>query len=385
MNNSAVPASFIAPIDVDGIGVIVLGGGSGAHRVVPSLVDGGANVTIVAGDVRATLEELPGSPDVHQGPWSPELLNGIGLLVVTGDEPGVEGAAEGVFPAAIEAAVRAERIPVARADTDVHVGERAVVAGGKQADAELLRGTVALVGGGPGDDGMLTVRGRELLMSADVIVADRLAPQRVLSEVPASTEIIDAAKIPYGRQMAQEAINASLIEHAKAGKFVVRFKGGDNFLFGRGYEEALALAEHDIPTFVVPGVTSAFAAPALGGVSVTHRGVTHEVTVISGHLPPGHEKSLVNWSAVAAMRGTVVLLMAVKNGPAISEALLEGGRPGETPVSIIESASLTTERRVDATLASMRQVMSDEKIAAPAIIVIGEVAGLPQVLAPTRF
>lgn len=348
---------------------------------MPALVDGGAQVTILAAEVRATLEELPGGLQIERGPWDPALLRGVALVVVTGDAPGIDGVDAASFPKKIATAVRQAGIPVARADES----EEHPSAGDSLAPEENLGGMVALVGGGPGDDGMLTLRGRELLMRADVIVADRLAPQRVLSGVPASTEIIDAAKIPYGRQMAQEAINRALIENAKAGKFVVRFKGGDNFLFGRGYEEALALAEHGIPTFVVPGVTSAFAGPALGGVTVTHRGVTHEVTVISGHLPPGHEKSLVNWSAVAAMRGTVVLLMAVKNGPAIADALLDGGRPATTPVSIIESASLSTERRVDATLETLRDVMAEEKVAPPAIIVIGDVAGLPQVLAPDRF
>lgn len=350
--------------------------------MVPSLVDAAASVTIVAAEVRATLEELPGGVRVHRGAWSEAVLDGAGLLVVTGDEPAIEGAGAGAFPEAIETAARSARLPVARADMQQGT---AATGGGSSEATEELKGTVALVGGGPGDDGMLTLRGRELLMQADVIVADRLAPQRVLAEVPAGTEIIDAAKIPYGRQMAQQAINEAMIKYANAGKFVVRFKGGDNFLFGRGYEEALALAEHGIPTFVVPGVTSAFAAPALGGVTVTHRGVTHEVTVISGHVPPGHEKSLVNWTAVAAMRGTVVLLMAVKNGPAIADALIEGGRPADTPVSIIESASLSQERRVDATLESLREVMAAENVAPPAIIVIGEVAGLPQVLAPARF
>ena len=380
--SSSATATFSAPIDVSGVGVVVLGGGRGAHRVVPSLVDAGASVTIVAAEIRATLEELPGGVRVHRGAWSESLLEGAGLLVVTGDEPAIEGARDGVFPEAIEASVRLARVPVVRADAaqGAETGQGSAVA-----PSEELKGTVALVGGGPGDDGMLTLRGRQLLMQADVIVADRLAPQRVLAEVPAGTEIIDAAKIPYGRQMAQQAINNTMIEHAQAGKFVVRFKGGDNFLFGRGYEEALALAEHGIPTFVVPGVTSAFAGPALGGVTVTHRGVTHEVTVISGHVPPGHEKSLVNWQAVAAMRGTIVLLMAVKNGPAIAETLIEGGRPADTPVSIIESASLSTERRIDATLESLREVMAAQDVVPPAIIVIGEVAGLPQVLASGRF
>ena len=138
-------------------------------------------------------------------------------------------------------------------------------------------GGVALVGGGPGDPELITVRGRRLLAHADVVVADRLAPPELLAELPPHVEVIDAAKIPYGRAMAQEAINDVLIDRAKAGKFVVRLKGGDPFVFARGYEEVIACADAGIPVTVVPGVTSAIAVPALAGVPVTHRGVNPRV------------------------------------------------------------------------------------------------------------
>ena len=187
-----------------------------------------------------------------------------------------------------------------------------------------MHGGVALVGGGPGDPELITVRGRRLLAHADVVVADRLAPPELLAELPPHVEVIDAAKIPYGRAMAQDAINAVLIDRAKAGKFVVRLKGGDPFVFARGYEEVLACADAGIPVTVVPGVTSAIAVPALAGVPVTHRAVTHEFVVVSGHVAPDHPESLVNWNALAAMSGTIVLLMAVERIELFAKVLLDG-------------------------------------------------------------
>src|SRR5699024_6735425 len=241
-------------------------------------------------------------------------------------------------------------------------------------------GTVALVGGGPGDDDLLTVRGRRLLGLADVVVADRLAPQRVLAELRPEVEIVDAAKIPYGRAMAQEAINETLVERARQGKFVVRLKGGDSFLYGRGYEEALACAEAGVPCSVVPGVTSALAVPALAGIPATHRGMTHEVTVVSGHLPPGHEESLIDWDALARMRGTIVVLMGVRNTPAIAGALLAGGRAAATPAAVIMDGSLDGQTTRRCTLGTLAATVEADDVRPPAIVVVGDVAGLPQAL-----
>ena len=158
---------------------------------------------------------------------------------------------------------------------------------------------VALVGGGPGDPDLITVRGRRLLAEADVVIADRLGPRDLLAELPPHVEVIDAAKIPYGRYMAQEAINNALIEHAKQGKAVVRLKGGDPYVFGRGMEEAQALAEAGIPCTVVPGISSSISVPGAAGIPVTHRGVAHEFTVVSGHVAPDDARSLVDWPALA--------------------------------------------------------------------------------------
>jgi uroporphyrin-III C-methyltransferase/precorrin-2 dehydrogenase/sirohydrochlorin ferrochelatase len=235
---------------------------------------------------------------------------------------------------------------------------------------------VAIVGGGPGDPELLTMRGARLLALADVVVVDRLAPGELLEGVRPDAEIVDASKIPYGRSMAQAAINEVMVDRVRAGKFVVRLKGGDPFVFGRGYEEVLALAEAEVPTLVVPGVTSAFAGPALAGIPVTHRGVVHEVVVLSGHVPPGHPDSLVDWPALGRLRGTVVVLMGLANGGAIAAELVRGGRPGDTPVALVADASLPQQRRVDTTLAGLAEAITDSGIGPPALIVIGAVTRL---------
>jgi uroporphyrin-III C-methyltransferase/precorrin-2 dehydrogenase/sirohydrochlorin ferrochelatase len=241
--------------------------------------------------------------------------------------------------------------------------------------SDVVPGGVALVGGGPGDPELITVRGRRLLAHADVVVADRLAPPELLAELAPHVEIIDAAKIPYGRAMAQEAINSVLIDRARAGQFVVRLKGGDPFVFARGYEEVLACAEAGIPVTVVPGVTSAIAVPAMAGVPVTHRAVNHEFVVVSGHLAPDNPESLVNWDALAKLSGTLVLLMAVERIGLFADALLAGGRDAQTPVLVVQHGTTSAERIVRATLADVPERLREEGIRPPAIIVIGPVAG----------
>ena len=207
-----------------------------------------------------------------------------------------------------------------------------------------------------------------------MVVADRLAPPELLAELSPHVEVIDAAKIPYGRAMAQEAINGLLIEHARAGKFVVRLKGGDPFVFARGYEEVLACVDAGIPVTVVPGVTSAIAVPALAGVPVTHRAVNHEFVVVSGHVAPDHPESLVNWNALAALSGTIVLLMAVERIELFTEVLLKGGRPADTPVLVVENGTTAAQRTLRATLADVPERVRSEVIRPPAIVVIGAVA-----------
>ncbi len=188
--------------------------------------------------------------------------------------------------------------------------------------------------------------------------------------------MIDAAKIPYGRAMAQEAINAVLVEHAKAGRSVVRLKGGDPFVFGRGMEEAEQLAAEGVQVTVVPGISSAISVPGAVGIPVTHRGVAHEFTVVSGHVAPDDPRSLVDWTALARLRGTLVLLMAVENLGAIAAALRAHGRPDDTPVAIVQEGTMATERRVDATLATAADRAAAQDIRPPAVIVIGDVVAV---------
>lgn len=237
-------------------------------------------------------------------------------------------------------------------------------------------GLVTLMGGGPGDSELISVRGLKALMSADVVVADHLAPQQVLHELDPHVEFIDVSKHPRGRATAQASINNLLIDRAGRGLHVVRLKGGDNYVFGRGFEELLACQTAGVPVRVIPGLTSAISVPALAGVPVTHRGVVHDFTVVSGHVPPGHHSSLTNWHAVAQLRGTVVLMMAVANAGAIAEVLIAGGRAAETAVSIVCDGSLPAQRAITTTLRNLGEDILRNQVHPPAVIVIGEVVAV---------
>jgi uroporphyrin-III C-methyltransferase/precorrin-2 dehydrogenase/sirohydrochlorin ferrochelatase len=235
---------------------------------------------------------------------------------------------------------------------------------------------VVLVGGGPGDPELVTVAARRALSEADVVVTDRLAPRELLDELSPDVEVVDVSKLPRGRAAEQEEINRVLVDRALAGKKVVRFKGGDSFVYGRGYEEALACEEAGVPWRVIPGLSSAISVPGSVGIPLTHRGVAHDFTVISGHLAPGHPESLVEWDAVARLRGTVVLLMAVRNLPAIAERLQQGGRPGSTPVAVISEGTMPGERVLFGTLGSIGADMDRESVRPPAIVVVGDVVAV---------
>jgi uroporphyrin-III C-methyltransferase/precorrin-2 dehydrogenase/sirohydrochlorin ferrochelatase len=239
---------------------------------------------------------------------------------------------------------------------------------------------VTLVGGGPGDPELLTTAARRALHEADVVVADRLAPREVLDELPAHVEIVDAAKLPRGRAAAQEEINDVIVSRALAGQRVVRFKGGDPFVFGRGFEEVLACAAAGVSWDVVPGLTSAISVPARAGIPVTHRAVAHEFAVVSGHVPPGHPESLVDWAALARLRGTLVLMMAIDNLGAIVAALLEHGRPADTPVAVVQEGTMPTERTLYSSLVKVADDVVAHGIRPPAVVVIGGVVAVAQQL-----
>ena len=230
--------------------------------------------------------------------------------------------------------------------------------------------TVYLVGAGPGDPGLLTVRGAEVLRTADVVVHDRLAEPSLLSLARPGALLIDVGKRP-GSPVAQESINALLVSHGAAGRSVVRLKGGDPFVFGRGGEEAEALAAAGVDFEVVPGVTSAIAAPAYAGVPVTHRGLSTSFTVVTGHSRHSADDD-TNWEALARAGGTIVVLMGVAHRSEISARLMDGGRAGSTPVVAVHWGTRPSQRTVRTTLAELPSV----ELEPPATIVIGPVAAL---------
>ncbi len=236
-------------------------------------------------------------------------------------------------------------------------------------------GRVVLVGGGPGDPGLLTLAGLAAIEEADVVIADRLAPLAVLQHVRPGTEIIDVAKIPRGEFTSQEEINRLLIAHAGAGKSVVRLKGGDNFVFGRGGEEWQACAAAGIEVQLVPGVSSALAGPALAGIPVTHRSLNQGFTVVTGHVPPGDPRSTLDWAALAKTGTALIVMMGVANLAAIAAALIGAGMDPSTPAATVSDAGHPGQRTVKAGLSGIAAATADAGLSAPAVTVIGSVAG----------
>jgi uroporphyrin-III C-methyltransferase/precorrin-2 dehydrogenase/sirohydrochlorin ferrochelatase len=237
-------------------------------------------------------------------------------------------------------------------------------------------GWVALVGGGPGDPELLTVRGRRLLAEADVVVADRLGPLDVLAELDPDVEIVDAGKRPGAHTLTQDEINEILVSRARAGQRVVRLKGGDPFVFGRGGEEALACVRAGVPVTVVPGVTSAVAVPASAGIPVTHRGLTQDFAVVSAHLDPSHPGATVDWAALATGPGTLVLLMAVGRLELVSQELIKRGRDAATPVAVITEGTTPRQRVLTSTLGQVAEQAARAKLRPPGVVVIGDVVRL---------
>ena len=230
--------------------------------------------------------------------------------------------------------------------------------------------TVSLVGAGPGDPGLLTRRGAELLGRADVVIYDRLIGRELLELAPPGAELIDVGKGP-GRSSHQSDINARLIALGRAGRRVVRLKGGDPFVFGRGGEEAEALRRAGVDYEVVPGVSSAFAVPSAAGIPVTHRGMASSVTVVTGRVGDGPAPG-VDWDALGRAGGTLVVLMGMSERAGIAEALMRAGRGADTPVAVVHWGTTKRQRVVRSTLGDLASV----ELPSPATIVIGAVAGL---------
>ncbi|WP_433500249.1 uroporphyrinogen-III C-methyltransferase [Sphaerimonospora sp. CA-214678] len=404
-------APYLLGLRLDGRRVLVVGGGHVAQRRIPAMLAAGASVTLVSPSVTPALDDLIAAGRVtwESRPYQVGDCDGAWLVHTCTDQRDVN--------TAVAAEAEAKRIWCVRADdkdasaawtpAGGRVGEVsvAVTAGGDPRRAAGIRdavvgalrdGTVdarrhrtkpvgvALIGGGPGDPGLITVRGRQLLAQADVVVADRLAPRALLDELSPDVELIDAAKVPYGRSLSQDKINEVLVERAREGKFVVRLKGGDPFVFGRGGEEAIACARAGIPVVVVPGVSSAVAVPASAGVPVTHRGVSQDFHVVSVHVPPGDPRSTVDWPALARSRGTLVLLMAVERIADIADTLLKEGRSPETPAMVVQDGTLPTQRAVSATLSTVAERVAAVGVRPPAIAIIGEVVRVGQEIEMVR-
>jgi len=238
-------------------------------------------------------------------------------------------------------------------------------------------GTVALVGAGPGDPGLLTLRAAELLAAADVVLVDRLVHPDVLRHCGAGVEVVDVGKTSWtGTAPRQEEINAALVRHARAGRRVVRLKGGDPFVFGRGSEEAEALVEAGVAFQVVPGITSALAAPAYAGIPVTARGYTQDVCVVTGHLDPEDPASRVRWQALATGPGTLVVLMGHDRLPLLTRSLVRFGRDPATPAACIQHGTLVDQRVVVSTLEKLADDVAAAGLEAPVATVIGDVVRL---------
>lgn len=392
---------YLTGLDLAGRRVVVVGGGTVAQRRLPRLVSAGALVEVISPHVTPAVQGMADGGEItwHARPYADGDLDGAWYAVTCTNDTDVnervaaEALRRRVFCVRSDSGARGTAVTPATGDHDgLLVG---VLAGGQPRRSAAVRDGlldalragrvsdesgktpgVALVGGGPGDPELITVRGRRLLARADVVVADRLAPRELLDELAPHVLVVDASKIPYGRAASQDVINRTLIEHARAGKFVVRLKGGDSYVFGRGFEEVLACADAGVPVTVVPGVTSAFGVPAAAGVPVTHRGVTHEVVVVSGHVGPDDPRSLVDWDALARLRGTLVLLMAVERIGAFADVLLRGGRKPDTPVAVIADGTMRTQRVLRSTVDKVADDIATHGVRPPAIVVIGPVAAL---------
>ncbi len=349
--------SFTAGLAVRGRRVLVGGAGPNALAPVTALLEAGALVTVVSPEVGTTVADLAerGLLSVETRTVTAADLAGVALVVpASGDR---------VADADLERLAADHGVLAVAVSLDLGAGSIAA------------HGSVTLVGGGPGDPGLLTVAGLEAVRTADVLVVDRLAPLSILAQARPDAEIIDVAKIPRGAFTSQERINELLVEHGLAGKTVVRFKGGDNFVFGRGGEEWQACAAAGIPVRVIPGVSSALAGPALAGVPLTHRQLTQGFTVVSGHVPPGDPGSTLNWSALATANTTLVILMGVATLAAITATLVAEGMLADTPAMTVADAGLPSQRSVRGTVADIAALTLSEGLKPPAITVIGAVAG----------
>ncbi len=391
-------------LDLTGRQVTLVGAGAvGARRLAP-LLAAGARVVVVDPAPSAEISRRAESRELslRRRPFDSADVDGSWLVHACTDDPAVNesvaDAAErrGIWCVRADAADRsAAHTPASGTVDEITVAVTAsrdprraravrelILAGLRDGSLQAAprrgaRGSVALVGGGPGDPELLTVRARRLLLAADVVVADRLGPRDALT-LPPHIEVIDAGKRPGGGGMSQDDINAVLVERGTAGQAVVRLKGGDPFVFGRGSEELAACAAAGIDVQVVPGVSSVLAAPACAGIPLTARGVTEEFVVASGHTLPGTTDNGLDWAGVVRGGSTIILLMAVHNVAEIVRALIRLGAPADRPAACVASASLPDERVLHSRLGRLAADIDAAGLTAPAVLIIGNVVELAQ-------
>jgi uroporphyrin-III C-methyltransferase/precorrin-2 dehydrogenase/sirohydrochlorin ferrochelatase len=413
----AGPESLIYPLGLrlEGRRVLVVGGGPVAVRRVAGLRAAGAKVVVVAPALSPTLEDMAarGLLTARARPYEPQDIDDAWLVFACTDSPEINAAVAADADRRLAWCVRADDgavsaawVPAVGRTSDAVV---AVNAGRNPRRAAMLRdrcveaveaaarsdggesgtdgsevggrarrrsGLVSIIGGGPGDPGLITVAGWQRLRDADVVVTDRLAPLALLDLLAPDVEVIDAAKVPGGPATSQEQINRMLVDRARAGSHVVRLKGGDPFVFGRGHEEVEACRSAGVPVEVVPGVTSAISVPAAAGIPVTHRGLSQGFCVVAGHTSPADPRSTTDWAALARSGVTLVLLMAIEHLDGTAAALIAAGLDAGAPSACVADGWTPRQRMVTAPLSDIASAVSGACIGNPAVIVIGDVARL---------
>ena len=382
-------------IDLAGRDVLVVGGGAGAARRTRDWTEAGGIVRVVAPKIEPGLwDHLQGTGRWAGREVTEEDVDGAWLVLAATDDPLVNRRVASWAEArrtwcivASDATAGTARTPALARSGEIAVGvvsegrgDPRRVAAVRDALADRLRegadqrrrrpgpGHVTLVGGGPGAVDLLTVRGRRALAEADVVVVDRLGPVDVLDELPPGVEVIDVGKEPGRHKVTQDGINALLVEHARRGRRVVRLKGGDPFVFGRGGEEVLACREAGIEVDVVPGLSSSLSGPALAGIPLTHRGVVAAFHVVAGHAG-------LDATAIACLTGrsaTVVVLMGVSALATIVRQAIDAGADRDLPVAVVEKASTADQRITRAPLSAIVGVSVARGVTSPALIVIGD-------------
>jgi uroporphyrin-III C-methyltransferase / precorrin-2 dehydrogenase / sirohydrochlorin ferrochelatase len=392
-------------LDLAGRRTVVVGGGPVALRRVRGLLEAGAHVVVIAPSVHPELAALPVT--VLRRPYQRGDLSAAWLAHAATSDPEVNARVAAEAGESRIWCVRADDASASSAWTPAvarHGGVTvAVSSAADPARSQRLRaaialaladgslpvrpvrlgsgiGSVALIGGGPGEPGLITVLGRRLLAEADVVVTDKLAPRALLAELDPDVEVIDAGKQPHAHNLTQSQINELIVARARAGLRVARLKGGDPFVFGRGGEEALACVRAGVPFRVVPGVTSAVAVPAWAGIPVTHRGITQDFSVVSAHLDPSQPGASVDWASMARSSGTLVLLMAVAHLDSVAAELVKRGRDAATPVAVISDGTTADQQVLTSTLGDLAADAASAEVRPPAVVVIGDVVRLREQL-----